>query len=78
MENVLEATDRFALSRDLRARGLLPLSITEKDKSFSDKFSEFSANIVEWFRCLNWEILRQLFVKDRYRLMLFHWHFIRV
>src|ERR1035437_3288347 len=45
VENVLEATDRFSLSRDLRTRGFTPLSITEKDEGFSAKFAVFSANI---------------------------------
>jgi type IV pilus assembly protein PilC len=45
VESVLEAADRFALSRDLRSRGLTPLSIAEKDQGLSDKFSKFSANI---------------------------------
>ena len=45
MESTLEATDRFALSRDLRSRGLTPLSISEKDKNFSDKFTEFFSNL---------------------------------
>ena len=45
MESALEAADRFALSRDLRSRGLTPFSIAEKGKNFSDKFTEFSSNI---------------------------------
>ena len=45
-ESTLEAPDRFALSRDLRSRGLTPLSITEKGKNFSDKFVEFSSNLL--------------------------------
>jgi type II secretory pathway component PulF len=45
VENVLEATDRFALSRDLRSRGLIPLSITEKNQGLSEQFSTFSASI---------------------------------
>jgi type II secretory pathway component PulF len=45
IESTLEAADRFSLSRDLRARGFTPLSITEKGKNFSDKFSEFSSNL---------------------------------
>jgi len=44
-EGTLEAADRFALSRDLRSRGLTPLSVAEKGKNFSDKFTEFSSNI---------------------------------
>jgi len=38
-ESILEATDRYALSRDLRSRGYVPLSITEKNKGFLGKFS---------------------------------------
>lgn len=45
VENVLDAADRFALSRDLRSRGFIPLSVTEKDEGFSAKFTAFSANI---------------------------------
>jgi type II secretory pathway component PulF len=45
VENVLEATDRFALSRDLRSRGFTPLSVTEKDEGLSAKFAVFSSNI---------------------------------
>jgi type II secretory pathway component PulF len=45
VENVLEATDRFALSRDLRSRGLIPLSITEKSQGISEQFEAFSAGI---------------------------------
>ncbi|MDE2399438.1 MAG: type II secretion system F family protein [Patescibacteria group bacterium] len=40
-EGVLEAADRFTLARDFRSRGLTPLSIREKDKSFMDKISIF-------------------------------------
>lgn len=45
MENVLDATDRFALSRDLRSRGFTPLSINEKNAGFASKFSGFSSNL---------------------------------
>jgi type IV pilus assembly protein PilC len=38
-ESVLDAKDRFYLARDLRSRGIIPISITEKNKDFSDKFS---------------------------------------
>lgn len=40
LENVLEATDRFALSRELRSRGFTPLSISEKSNNFFEKFSK--------------------------------------
>jgi type IV pilus assembly protein PilC len=33
MEGSIEATDRFAVSRDLRAKGITPISITEKSES---------------------------------------------
>ncbi len=45
MESVLDATDRFALSRDLRSRGFTPLSITEKDEGFMSKFSALNTVI---------------------------------
>ncbi len=45
VESVLEATDRFALSRDLRSRGFTPLTIEEKGKNFSDRFADFSSSI---------------------------------
>jgi len=45
VEGVLDATDRFALSRDLRSRDFTPLSITEKDEGLSAKFSTFSSNL---------------------------------
>ncbi|MBU0998926.1 type II secretion system F family protein [Patescibacteria group bacterium] len=41
-ESILEATDRYALSHDLRSRGYIPLSITEKKKGLEEKFSNFS------------------------------------
>ncbi|OGI61049.1 hypothetical protein A2814_02220 [Candidatus Nomurabacteria bacterium RIFCSPHIGHO2_01_FULL_38_19] len=40
-EGVLEAADRFSLSRELRNRGDTPLSIREKSGSFFDKVSAF-------------------------------------
>jgi len=40
-EGVLEAADRFSLSRELRNRGDTPLSIREKGGSFLDKISVF-------------------------------------
>jgi len=42
-ESTLEATDRYALARELRSRGCVPLSITEKDKGFINKFSTLSS-----------------------------------
>jgi len=45
VESVLEAADRFALSRDLRSRGLTPISVVEKGKNFNDKFSDFTSNL---------------------------------
>lgn len=41
-ESILESTDRYALARELRSRGCIPLSITEKDQGFMDKFSRLS------------------------------------
>jgi type IV pilus assembly protein PilC len=38
-ESILDAKDRFSLARDLRSRGIIPLSITEKNKDFADGFS---------------------------------------
>jgi len=38
-ESILEAADRYALSRELRSRGFIPLSITEKNEGLLDKFS---------------------------------------
>jgi type IV pilus assembly protein PilC len=40
-EGVLEATDRLALARELRSRGLIPVSIAPKGGSFLDKISIF-------------------------------------
>ncbi|MDR3519372.1 MAG: type II secretion system F family protein [Candidatus Pacebacteria bacterium] len=45
VENVLDASDRFALSRDLRSRGFTPLSVTEKNQGLSAKFSVFSSSL---------------------------------
>ncbi len=42
LENTQEAADRFSLVRDLRSRGFTPLSITEKNKNFFNKFFGFS------------------------------------
>lgn len=36
LEGVIEAVDRFSLSRDLRAKGSTPISINEKGKNFID------------------------------------------
>ncbi|MFA6077192.1 MAG: type II secretion system F family protein [Candidatus Paceibacterota bacterium] len=36
-EGVLEASDRLALAHDLRGRGFIPISITKKGGSFTDK-----------------------------------------
>ena len=41
-EGTQESLDRFSLARDLRSRGLIPLSVTEKGTNLSDKFSLFS------------------------------------
>src|SRR3990167_1669446 len=38
-EGVLEAAGRLALARDLRARGLIPLSVTEENVNFLSKLS---------------------------------------
>jgi type IV pilus assembly protein PilC len=38
-EGVIEAVDRLALAHDLRSRGLVPLSVTEKSGSFLGKMS---------------------------------------
>jgi type IV pilus assembly protein PilC len=45
LEGTLEAVDRFVLSRELRSRGLAPLSITEKNKNLFSRFSAFSGDI---------------------------------
>ena len=42
LESILDATDRYALARDLRSRGYVPLSITEKKESFTNKFLTLS------------------------------------
>lgn len=41
-EGLLDAVDRYALSRELRSRGSIPLSITEKNEGFADKFLKLS------------------------------------
>lgn len=41
-ESILEATDRYALSRELRSRGCTPLSITEKKEDFVNKILNLS------------------------------------
>lgn len=41
-ESILEATDRYALARELRSRGCVPLSITEKKEDFVNKFLTLS------------------------------------
>ena len=38
-ESILEATDRFSLARDIRSRGYVPLSISEKKEGLEAKFS---------------------------------------
>lgn len=40
MEGTMEAMDRFALSRDLRTRGLLPLSISEQGATLSGRINQ--------------------------------------
>ena len=40
-EAVLEAGDRLILARDLRSRGLIPISITQKGGNFADSLSVF-------------------------------------
>ncbi len=42
IEGTQESLDRFSLAHDLRSRGLVPVSITEKGGNISDKFSIFS------------------------------------
>src|SRR3989338_4397517 len=39
MEGVLGAPDRYSLSRELRGRGYIPLSISEKSKTLVESFS---------------------------------------
>jgi len=41
-ESIMEAADRYALSRELRSRGQIPLSITEKKENLIDRFSAIS------------------------------------
>jgi type IV pilus assembly protein PilC len=38
-ESTLDASDRFSLAREIRSSGYIPLSISEKNEGFSDKFS---------------------------------------
>ncbi len=38
-EGILEASDRLALAHDLRSRGFIPISITEKGGNFADRLS---------------------------------------
>lgn len=40
VEGTMEAMDRFALSRDLRTRGLLPLSISEQGATLSGRINQ--------------------------------------
>jgi len=40
-EGILEASDRLFLARDLRSRGFIPVSITEKSKSFIGQLAVF-------------------------------------
>ncbi|MDD5720887.1 MAG: type II secretion system F family protein [Candidatus Pacebacteria bacterium] len=42
LESILDATDRYALARELRSRGYIPLSITEKKENFVNKFLALS------------------------------------
>ncbi len=42
-EGVLEAPERLSLARDLRSRGLIPISITEKGGSLTDKLSALTS-----------------------------------
>lgn len=42
LKSVLNATDRFSLARDLRSRGLIPMSITEKGGNFANSLSVFT------------------------------------
>jgi type IV pilus assembly protein PilC len=44
-ESIGDSTDRYALARDIKSRGFIPLSISEKDANLMDKFSSFSARI---------------------------------
>ncbi|MGH7249727.1 MAG: hypothetical protein ACREGC_02020, partial [Minisyncoccia bacterium] len=41
-ENVLEASDRFALAREIRSRGNTPLSIRQKNEGLTGKFSSIT------------------------------------
>jgi type IV pilus assembly protein PilC len=41
-EGTMEAADRYALARDLRSRGFVPLSVTEKKEGLEEKFSFIS------------------------------------
>jgi type IV pilus assembly protein PilC len=42
IESVLDATDRFAVAKEIRSRGFTPLSINEKKNNFLDIFSAVS------------------------------------
>jgi len=46
VENMQEAVDRFSLSRELRSRGLSPLSIVEKEEGLSGKFSALTSGML--------------------------------
>lgn len=45
MEGALEALDRLTLARDLRGRGLVPITISQQSESFFSKFSLSFSNI---------------------------------
>ena len=39
LEGILEASDRLALAHDLRLKGNIPISISEKGKSINDRLA---------------------------------------
>ncbi|HEV7702531.1 MAG TPA: type II secretion system F family protein [Candidatus Paceibacterota bacterium] len=55
-EGILEAPDRFTLARDLRSRGLTPLSIRQKGAGFMDRIS-ISMNIFSAIKAADLVIL---------------------
>ena len=45
-ETTVEAVSRYVLARDIKARGYVPLSITEKDENLIDKISNLEENLL--------------------------------
>ena len=49
VDGILESADRFALSRELRSRELTPVSIAEKNSSYSFNLMAFLNNFFTLF-----------------------------